>query len=178
MIVETPGEFIFTNNLGISEVTTDTLPALINANVSKALLYGVDFGLQYNIYQGLVLSASGAYVRGKDTEADANLPQIPPPIGRLGMRYTYPGIGSAEVTVIGAAGQDKIAGGEKETGGYARYDLAVNSANISLGKSQLQIFAGIDNITDRSYTNHLATNRGGISIEPGRNIYLRLSLSF
>ncbi len=178
MIVEIPGEFIYTINTGASEGTTDTIPALINANVSKALLYGVDFGMQYNIYSGLVLSASGAYVRGKDTEADANLPQIPPLYGRLGMRYTFAGIGSAEVTVIGTARQDKIAEGEAETGGYARYDLAINSANISLGKSKLQIFAGIDNITDRSYTNFLATNRGGISVEPGRNIYMRLSLSF
>ena len=178
MIVETQGEFIYTNTTGASEGTTDTIPALINANVSKALLYGVDFGLQYNIYSGLVLSVSGAFVRGKDTEAHSNLPQIPPLSGRFGLRYTYPGIGSAEVTAICAAGQDKIAGGENETGGYVRYDLAVNSANISFGKSKLQIFAGIDNITDRSYTNHLATNRGGISVEPGRNIYMKLSFSF
>ena len=178
LIVEIPGEFIYTINTGISQGTLDTLPALVNSNVSKALLYGVDFGMQYNIYSGLVLSASGAFVRGRDTEADANLPQIPPLSGRLGIRYNCPGIGSAEVTVIGAARQDKIASGEKETGGYVRYDLAVNSANIYMGKSKLQIFAGIDNITDRSYTNHLATNRGGISVEPGRNIYMRLSFSF
>ena len=178
MIVEIPGEFIYTNNTGPSEGTTDTIPALINANVSKALLYGIDFGLQYNIYSGLVLCASGAYVRGKDTEADANLPQIPPLSGRLGLRYKFRRIGSAEVTVIGAARQDKIAGGENETGGYARYDLALNSTSISVGKSKLQIFAGIENITDRSYTNHLATNRGGISVESGRNIYMRLILSF
>lgn len=178
MIVETPGEFIYTNNTGTSEGTTDTIPALINANVSKALLYGIDFGLQYNIYSGLVLSASGSFVRGKDTETDANLPQIPSLNGRLGLRYSCPGIGSAEVTIIGAARQDKIAEGEKETGGYTRFDLAVNSANFNLGKSKWQIFAGIDNITDRSYTNHLSTNRGGISVEPGRNIYLRLSVSF
>jgi len=178
MIVETPGKFVYTINTGASEGTTDTVPALINANVSKALLYGVDFGLQYNFYSDFVLFASGAYVRGKDTEAGTSLPQIPPLNGRLGMRYTWQGFGSAEVNIIGAARQDKIAEGEKETGGYTRYDLSLSSANISLGKTRLQIFAGIDNITDRSYTNHLATNRGGISVEPGRNIYLRLSLSF
>jgi len=178
MIVGTPGEFVYTLNTGASQGTTDTVPALINANVSKALLYGVDFGLQYNVFSDLVLFASGAYVRGKDTEADSNLPQMPPLNGRLGMRYTYHGIGSATVTVIGAARQDKVAEGEKETGGYTRCDIAISSANISLGQTKLQIFAGIDNITDRSYTNHLATNRGGISVEPGRNIYLRLSLSF
>lgn len=178
MIVEIPGEFIYTLNTGVLEGTTDTIPALINANVSKALLYGIDLGLQYNVYSDLVFFVSGAYVRGKDTEADANLPLIPPLNGRLGLRYTYPKIGSAEITVVGAALQDKITNDETKTSGYTRFDLAMSSSNISLGPTRLKIFAGIDNITDRSYTNHLATNRGGISVEPGRNIYLRLSLSF
>lgn len=178
MIVETPGEFVYTINTGALEGTTDTIPALINANVSKALLYGADFGMQYNIFSDLVLFASGSYVRGKDTETDSNLPQIPPLNGRLGMRYSFPKIGSVEITVIGATRQDKITDDEKETGGYTRYDLSMSSSNIRLGATILKIFAGFDNITDRSYTNHLATNRGGISAEPGRNIYLRLNLLF
>jgi hemoglobin/transferrin/lactoferrin receptor protein len=178
MIVETPGEFIYTINTGASEGTIDTLPALVNTNVSKALLYGFDFGFQYNFYSDFVLTGTGAYVRGRDTEADTDLPQIPPLNGRLGIRYTSAKIGSAELTLVGAAGQNKIAEGEKETGGYSRLDLALNSTVISLGNTRLQIFAGIENITDRSYTSHLSTNRGSISVEPGRNIYLRMTLGF
>jgi hemoglobin/transferrin/lactoferrin receptor protein len=178
MIVETPGEFIYTINTGASEGTIDTIPALVNANVSKAWLYGFDFGFQYNFYYDFVLFGSGAFVRGKDTEANTSLPQIPPLNGRLGIRYTYHRIGSAEITLVGASKQDKIARGEKSTGGYARYDLVFSSARISLGQTRLQIFAGIDNVTDRSYTNHLSTNRGSISVEPGRNAYVRLSLAF
>lgn len=178
MIVETPGEFIYTINTGASEGTIDTLPALVNTNVSKALLYGFDFGFQYNFYSDFVLTGTGAYVRGRDTEADTDLPQIPPLNGRLGIRYTSAKIGSAELTLVGAAGQNKIAEGEKETGGYTRLDLALNSTVISLGNTRLQIFAGIENITDRSYTSHLSTNRGSISVEPGRNIYLRMTLGF
>jgi hemoglobin/transferrin/lactoferrin receptor protein len=56
--------------------------------------------------------------------------------------------------------------------------MALASEKIALGRTGLQIFAGIDNITNTSYTNHLSTNRGSISVEPGRNIYVRLSLSF
>jgi hemoglobin/transferrin/lactoferrin receptor protein len=178
MVVEIPGEFEYTFSTGTSQGTTGTIPALVNANVSKAVLYGFDFGMQYNFYSNFVLFASGAYVRGKDTEANTNLPQIPPLNGRLGMRYTCSGIGSTEFTVVGASRQDKIAVGEKATGGYSRLDVALNSDRIGLGLANLQIFTGIDNITDRRYTNHLATNRGSISVEPGRNIYLRLSLSF
>ncbi len=178
MIVETPGDFIYSINTGLLEGSTDTIPALINANVSKALLYGFDFGMQYNIWSTLVVYASGAYVRGLDTEADANLPRIPPLSGRLGMRYSFPRIVSAEFTVLAASKQDKIADGETETDGYTRFDLAMSSAPLRLGPTQLRIYAGIENLADRSYTNHLSTNRGSISIEPGRNYYLRLIFSF
>jgi outer membrane receptor protein involved in Fe transport len=178
MIVETPGQFIYTINTGASEGTIDTLPALVNTNVSKAFLYGFDFGFQYNFYSDFVLTGTGAYVRGRDTEAGANLPQIPPLNGRLGIRYTHNRIGSAELILAGAAGQDKIAEGEKETGGYTRLDLALNSQSINIRNTNLQIFAGIENITNRSYTSHLSTNRGNISVEPGRNVYVRLILGF
>jgi len=178
LIVEAPGEFIYTINTGANEGTIDTIPALVNANVSKALLYGFDFGFEYNVISRVVLFGSGAYVKGRDTESDENLPQIPPFNGRLGIRYSYPSVGSAELVFAGAANQHKIAEGEKATGGYARYDFALKSYPLSLGFAKLQIFAGIDNITDRSYTNHLTTNRGSISVEPGRNAYVRMSLSF
>jgi hemoglobin/transferrin/lactoferrin receptor protein len=178
LVVETPGEFIYTINTGLSEGTTDTIPALVNANVSKALLYGFDIGFEYNVLSRVVLFGSGAYVRGRDTESDNDLPQIPPFNGRLGIRYIYPSVGSAELTFVGAADQKKIAEGEKTTAGYGRYDLALKSEKIFFGSAMLQLFAGIDNITDRSYTNHLATNRGSISVEPGRNAYVRLSISF
>jgi len=156
----------------------DTLPALVNTNVSKAFLYGFDFGFQYNFHSDFVLLGSGSFVRGRDTEAETNLPQIPPFNGRLGIRYTHSRIGSAELTVVGAAAQNKIAEGERETGGFARLDLALSSSALSLGNTRFQVFAGIDNLTDRSYTNHLSTNRGNISVEPGRNIYFRLTFAF
>ncbi len=175
MIVEAPGEFVYTLS---SETEPDTIPALINSNVSKALLYGFDFKLDYNFYNNLVLFVSGAYVRGKDTDAKENLPLIPPLRGQVGIRYTYHKAGAVKLTLAGAAKQNKIAEGEKETDGYFRLDLAVNTNKINLKSAGLQVFAGIDNLTDNSYTNHLSTNRGEISIEPGRNIFVRLNLSF
>ncbi len=175
LIVETPGEFVYTLT---SETTPVTIPALINSNVSKALLYGFDFKLDYNFYNNLVLFASGAYVRGKETSTSDNLPLVPPLNGQVGMRYSNQKAGAVELTVSGAAKQNKIAEGEKETDGYYRMDVAINSNKINIGAVNMQVFAGIDNITDNSFTNHLSTNRGNISIEPGRNIFVRLNLAF
>ena len=178
MIVETPGEYIYTTTTGPLEGTIDTLPALINANVSSAMLYGTDVKFQYKAARGFVIFGSGAYVIGRNTEVDEDLPQIPPLRGRLGLRYNISRIGAIEASILGAGKQDKIADGETATDGYHRIDLRVSSTKFNLGLSNIQLFAGIDNLTNVSYTNHLATNRGAISIEPGRNIYLRASLSF
>ncbi|MDD2549152.1 MAG: TonB-dependent receptor [Bacteroidales bacterium] len=178
MIVETPGEYIYTITTGPSTGIIDTLPALVNANVSSAMLYGSDIKFQYKAAKGFVIFGSGAYVRGKDTEAEENLPQIPPLRGRFGLRYNFNRIGTVEASILGTTKQDKIAGGETATDGYHRIDLRVSSTKFNLGFSNVQLFAGVDNLTNVSYTNHLATNRGAISIEPGRNIYLRASISF
>ncbi|NLD62985.1 MAG: TonB-dependent receptor, partial [Bacteroidales bacterium] len=177
LIVETPGEFIYTTITG-TEFTTDTLPALINSNVSKAVLYGFDLRFEYNFIHNFVLSGSGSYVRGRDTEAGADLPQIPPFKGRVGLRYNWNRAGTIELTLAGAAKQTKIGENEQVTDGYVRLDLAMGSKKIKLGKTGLQLFAGIDNITDATYTNHLSTNRGAVSVEPGRNFFMRMNLSF
>jgi len=177
MIVEAPGEFIYTSISGTG-FSTDTLPAFVNSNVSKALLFGFDMQFEYNFAGSFVLNGAASYTRGKDTEADEDLPLIPPFKGRMGLRYSHKKAGSVELSILGAAKQDRIADGEQETDGYLRLDLTMNSNRIALGKAGMQIFAGIDNITNTRYTNHLATNRGSISIEPGRNAYVRLILSF
>ncbi len=175
MIAETPGEFTYTLT---STSQPQTLPAFINSNISKALLYGFDFMMDYNFYRNWVAMFSGAYVRGKDLGEDANLPMIPPLNGGLGVRYSNNRLGAVELMLTAAAKQDKITTAESETAGYCRLDLAVNTNELKLGTTRVQLFAGIDNITDTRYTNHLSTNRGNISIEPGRNLFLRLKFSW
>ncbi len=175
MVVEKSGEFVYTLT---SESDPDTIAALINSNVRKALLYGAELQFAYNFYNNLVLFGSGSYVRGKDTGEGGNLPQIPPFKGRLGIRYNWLPAGSIELSALGAARQGKIAEGETETDGYVRLDLALSSVEFDLPFAKLQLFAGIDNIGDKSYTNHLSTNRGDIKLEPGRNVFVRLKLGF
>jgi hemoglobin/transferrin/lactoferrin receptor protein len=174
MIVEESGEFIYSYTTG----AIDTIPALINANVDQARLYGVDMSLQYNVYNNFVIHAAGSYVRGEDTKNNVNLPLITPANGRIGLRYNLPKYFGVDLVAIGFADQDKVADGESETKGFARFDLKVNSAAINFDFLKLQFFGGIENIGDRAYTNHLATNRGVISIEPGRNFYIKMKILF
>lgn len=174
MIVEESGQFIYSYTTGV----IDTIPALINTNVDKAKLYGIDLSFQYNMFKNFVLHGAGSYVRGEDIQNDNNLPLIPPMNGRIGLKYNFPKYFGIDLIAIGFADQDKVADGESQTKGYARYDFLIHSSLINLDFAKFQLFGGIENIGDRAYTNHLATNRGAISIEPGRNYYIKMKVLF
>ncbi len=176
MIVELPGEAVFP--LAAFPDSSVTVSALINSNVDKATLYGFDVSTHYNIYNSIVLFGSVSFVRGKDVLNNKNLPLIPPLNSRTGIRYTNPKWFGAEMVVNMSANQLKTAEGETETKGYAYYSLNLFSVPCKVGFMNVTFFAGIENITDRAYINHLATNRGFIRYEPGRNIFARLRIGF
>ncbi len=178
MIVETPGIFIYTLNTGPDAGLTDTLPALINANVDRALLAGFEGGVNYQLFKNLVLFAKTAYVRGINLESEGNLPLIPPFTSGVGFRYQLPGIFNIEWTTNWLSAQRKIATGETETDGYFISDFALYSAAKEFGITSFQVFTGVDNVFNTSYRNHLATNRGIILAEPGRNVFLKVILRF
>ena len=175
MVGEDKGEYIYR----VTETNKqETLPALIYANISKALLYGFDFKVDYHVIDNLSLSFASSYVIGRDTKKRENLPMIPPFKAIVGASYSCPNIGSLSMSLYTAAKQAKVAEGEIKTGGYCKLDLSIATANMRFGKCGVQLFTGIDNITNRSYSNHISTNRGSISVEPGRNFYVRASFTF
>ena len=169
LIVEEPGIFVYSLTSDASMI--DTVPALINTNVEEALLYGFDFDLQYNVYQYLVVYNTSSYVRGKNITEDTNLPLIPPLSTRTGIRYSFAQLVNVDFSTVVVAKQDKVVEGETETEGYTKFDVILSSSQINVNPLKLQLFAGIQNLTDVAYTNHLATNRGPINYEPGRNIF-------
>ncbi|MGE0090424.1 MAG: TonB-dependent receptor [Bacteroidales bacterium] len=174
MIVEVPGEFIYTYTTG----TVDTIPALINSNVDEARLYGVDVNFEYNFYKPFTLYGLGSFVRGEDTKNDKSLPLIPPVNGRLGLRYELLKYAGIDLIAVGFADQTKVAEGEKTTMGYARFDMAIHSSIINAKFFKFQLFGGLENIGNRSYSSHLSTNRGTMDYEPGRNAYIKLKVLF
>ena len=176
LIVEMPGEATFP--LLFFPDSSVTIPALINSNVDKAFLYGFDLSTQYNFWDGLVLFTSAAFVRGIDTENKTDLPMIPPLNSRTGIRYRNHKWFGAEFTINMTADQNKITEGETVTKGYSRYDVLVFSEPLHLKFMNFTVTAGVENIADRAYINHLASNRGFIRYEPGRNVFFRVRAEF
>ncbi|MCQ2165841.1 MAG: TonB-dependent receptor [Bacteroidales bacterium] len=154
---------------------------LMLGNTGRALLYGAELSVSYKLVRGLELYASGAVTVGKETTpARTWLPMIPPASLNAGISYRNDRILGADLGVTAAAARPsgKTADGERATEGWWRMDFAIHSRIFNFGRCNLQLFAGVDNILNAAYVNFLATNRGNIICEPGRNFYFRVNFTF
>lgn len=162
----------------VAESANDTL---VLQNAGRALLYGFDFSISYEIIKGLKVYASGDWTIGREISDNWNsLPGIPPLNARAGISYDNMKIlgASFECVAAGARRDGQIASGERATQGWYRLDFAIHSRIFTFGRCALQLFAGVDNITNQTYTNFLSTNRGNIICEPGRNFFIRANFTF
>lgn len=164
-IIETPGTF-------------EGRSAYLSVNAGRSRLYGFDGSAAVSVSENSDLTLCAAYVRGEDLSGNTNLPEIPPLNGRIGYRVSVPEVISCELVMNIFSSQEKTAPGELATPGYVYYSLYLSSSTLRLMGSHLRIFAGCENIFDKSYRNHISTIRGLILNEPGRNIFLKLSLGF
>jgi hemoglobin/transferrin/lactoferrin receptor protein len=147
-------------------------------NVGKARLFGFDLGMEYNFINNIIFFATASFVRGEDTENKTALPQVPPFNGRVGVKSSSLKYVSIEIASTFFTGQNKVSIGEKTTPGYALFDVYLSSIMFDLNFATVKLFAGIENIFDKEYRNHLSTNRGQILSEPGRNYFIRMNFAF
>jgi hemoglobin/transferrin/lactoferrin receptor protein len=148
--------------------------AMIKTNAGKSRFYGFDFSFEYNPYKKIVVYGTTSYVRGKDIENNIDLPLIPPLNGTIGVRTAVSNYANVELSLVYFADQKNIASGEFTTGGYSYYNIYLQTVPFVFSNIKLNFNAGVENIFNRSYRNHLSTNRGTITEEPGRNVFVKL----
>lgn len=147
-------------------------------NVGKARLFGFDLSVEYNFLKKIIFFATASFVRGEDTDNKTDLPQVPPFNGRIGLKTSSLKYVSVELASSIFAEQNKIAFGEKTSPGYVLLDLYLSSTTFDLSFLNVKLFAGVENIFDKAYRNHLSTNRSSILLEPGRNFFIRTNFAF
>ncbi len=153
--------------------------ALKKTNVGTAVLYGAEIRGDVASRGGALRGyASAAYVYGQDRYLDAPLPLIPPFNGTAGLEVKLGGAARAEFVASFFADQERIASWEKRTPGYALYDLYLSSRPIGFAGLKTRLVLGVENLFDRAYRDHLSTNRGSITVQPGRNVIVRLQTDF
>jgi iron complex outermembrane receptor protein len=144
-----------------------------------AVMYGLDIEWQYLISDHWQLHGTVNYVRGELRGGDDNLYRIAPPSARISANYSHSNW-NMSLTGMVFAKQDNVASfnDETETSGYALFDL---TGGIQLS-ANLSINAGVNNVFDRQYNDHLAgVNRANGSDVPvgqripgyGRNVFAR-----
>lgn len=150
----------------------------------NAELYGFDGSARYALTQTLSLRGQLAYVRGKDTSDNRNLPQMPPVTGTVGIDYTQAKwqAGTSLDFAARATNIDTQSGLDKgETGGFGVANLYV-AYKVT---PRWQISTGIDNVFDKTYSMHvnrqysaLFGNPNLTVNEPGRTVWAKLNGSF
>ncbi len=142
----------------------------------EATLYGGEFSMNIFLPFDFDLQGGLSYTWGRDDTHDKPLSEIPPWQGRLAARYeVYKCF--AEMEGIFADDQHRVDSdlNEEKTSGWAIMNL---KAGIKYNK--FNIFAGVHNLFDRHYYDHLSYQRdpfrSGIKVpESGRSFYLNIS---
>jgi outer membrane receptor protein involved in Fe transport len=150
--------------------------ALIKTNIGEARIYGFDLSIDYNFYRNYIFYTTASYVKGDDITADGNLPEIPPLNVRVGIKFEFLDYLQTDISSTLFAEQNDVAEGESTTPGYAVFNLLLNTTTIKLSNFSFRIYSGVENLFDKAYRNHLSTTRGSITIEPGRNIFVKLAV--
>lgn len=152
--------------------------ALFKKNIGSARFAGFDFNIRYNIINSIYLDGNIAFVEGVDTENKIPLPTISPMNGIISIGIFPLNEIEMNFSVLFFADQNKISIGEIPTPGYTTFDLLLNSKPIKFYFTTFQFSTGIDNITNKDYRNHLSTNRGLTTSEPGRNYFIKLKFNW
>lgn len=163
------------DTLTLSNATTQTFSKY---NIRRAKIYGYECTAQWYAFPFLRIGSSFSYTRGEDFSHRTNLPQIPPLRGAIDIHYRLPSYGTVTVECESIASQNYIAArtaGEVRTGGYTLFHLRFASVQFPLASTVCTFHAGIQNLFDKAYRNHLSTLRL-LKLEPGRNIWFSLSV--
>ncbi|MBP1641410.1 MAG: TonB dependent receptor [Acidobacteria bacterium] len=164
--------------LAVPGVTNSRARSWVNHD---ARMWGAEVSARIELGARTSLAASGGWVRGRREAApelgivDGDLPEMPPLGGRLSLRYE-PGRWFVEAEGVAAARQDRVDSGLHEEATPAWSVLHLR-AGWQAGRWSL--LAGVDNLLDRAYREHLSYQRdpfrSGVAVpEPGRTYSLNL----
>ena len=165
-----------------SACTARLLPEYVYRQVG-AQLHGVEISGSYRLLDApantLDLELHGDVLRATNTTTGEGLPRIAP--SRLGASLQWgAGPWGARIGFTHASAQDNLPAGQLKTEAYTLWNAAATYRQ-TLGKSTLQWYARLDNITDTlaySASSILTQTAPGKAPLPGRNLKVGLQVAF
>jgi iron complex outermembrane recepter protein len=154
------------------------LTAKTYANV-RARTYGGEASARVAFPAHLFATAQLSYTRGENASAGTPLAEMPPLHASLALRYDV-GVFFAEAEEAWAARQDRVDPALREAATAAWF---TTQARVGVDWNGLKAFAGVRNLFDRMYYDHLSYQRDPFSDgfkvpEPGRTVYASLMYGF
>lgn len=156
----------------------------------RATTLGTEADLSWRFAPNWTSTSTLAWVYGENDSEDRALGQMPAPELRLGLNYEQ-GAWSAGGLLRGVSKQSRVAVNQGnivgqdigKTSGYAVFSLHAGYQVME----NLLVTAGIDNLFDRTYAEHISRNGAtvpGYDVtterinEPGRNLWLKAQYNF
>jgi iron complex outermembrane receptor protein len=147
-----------------------------------ALMRGVELNATAPLASALFVSGDVSFVRGTTREPSIighNVPEMPPARAKLRVRYDN-ARWNAVAEIVASARQDDVADVLLEDPTPA---FAVINVRAGLRWRSVDVSAGMDNVLDALYSEHLSYQRdafrSGVRVhEPGRTLSARLSARF
>ncbi|MFC3606487.1 TonB-dependent copper receptor [Stutzerimonas tarimensis] len=167
------------------------MPGMTRAVVDNvdARIAGAEAGASYRFTPRWKGDATLAFAWGENTSDDRALPQIPPLEARLGLTYERGDWSTAGLWRLVAA-QKRMAEGEGTVVGRD-FDQSAGFGVLSVNGAwrvnrRLKLSAGVDNLLDKTYSEHLnLAGNAGFGFpgderinEPGRTGWVRMDLGF
>jgi iron complex outermembrane receptor protein len=170
--------------------TGGMMGTMTRADNVAARIRGAEAGLEYRAIDRLKLGTTVAYARGENRDAGTPLPQMPPLEARMSATWDATNWSVGLLWRVVAA-QDRVAPGQgsvvgQDIGESRGFGTLALNASARIGQFW-RLSAGIDNLFDRAYSEHL--NLAGSAdfgfpadpvriYEPGRNLWLKLDYSY
>jgi iron complex outermembrane receptor protein len=150
-------------------------------NIDKASQTGFEFNINYKASQNLKFTSRISYTRAENKDINEPLPQIPPFMAILGVKYENSKFWFALNTRL-VAKQNRISNSfmETETPGFGTMDFRVGFEPIH----KLTVGFAALNIFDKAYYEHLnysfkgSNTLSGKILEPGRNFTTYIKYKF
>ena len=196
-------DYIFLENTGENAGADGSGPPIYTSGQTDAQIAGLEASARVRIVPWLEVGGEAALITSKgegleeNSEGDQILPLIP--ANRLGghVRIEPAGLGLLSASFVqarvrhafskDAAGTyepfsqfDRTSGpppfGTASTNAYTLVDLSAG-ATVAAGSASVILSAGVKNLLDASYRNFLDTYKG-YALSPGRNVFIKMSVSF
>ena len=152
-----------------------------NIKQDKATFTGVEYTLQYQPFEFLLLSLNGDYVKTENKATGYALPFTPPAKNIIEIKFQRNTLGkfynpylSFSAKIVSA--QNSVDPFETKTEGYVLLNSGLGFDFI-LSKTVTTLDFSVDNIANTKYVDHLSRYKS-FAMNPGRSFNLKLSVPF